>query len=203
MSTQLQFKVIGGEDLSAYSENQFSLITIALVLHHVKPLEKYLRDMFRVLEPGGFVYVREHDCTTKELSAVLDIQHAFGPLVYAKTQREGYLEQYWRNYFTKEYLTEQFCGAGFVHEVDAPYQRRLYRNADRQGLKRNSRTVLRNPLRSYSKQKPNPNSSPSPSPSPNPDLDSDSDPDSNPNPSPNPNHNPEPNPDPDLTLAQT
>lgn len=50
-----------GDSLPEEWTNRFQLITAFVVFHHVKHQEQTLRDLYRVLTPGGVLILREHD----------------------------------------------------------------------------------------------------------------------------------------------
>lgn len=50
-----------GDTLPSEWSNRFHLITAFVVLHHVKDQEHALRELYRVLAPGGILIMREHD----------------------------------------------------------------------------------------------------------------------------------------------
>ena len=43
-------------------DNRVDLITCLTVLHHVPHLDDMLAELVRILRPGGYLIVREHDC---------------------------------------------------------------------------------------------------------------------------------------------
>jgi SAM-dependent methyltransferase len=48
---------------TAFADEQFDIVTISAVLHHVPPVERHAvyRELGRVLKPGGRIYVFEHN----------------------------------------------------------------------------------------------------------------------------------------------
>lgn len=80
MNSQFNFRHYDGITLP-YCNNCFDLITIYMVLHHIADVESFLKEVQRVLRPGGLVILREHDCTPNETRLFLDVQHGFYALV--------------------------------------------------------------------------------------------------------------------------
>ncbi|CAF4682635.1 unnamed protein product, partial [Rotaria sp. Silwood2] len=61
------------------ADNRVDLITCFVVLHHVPQLDLILPEFVRILRPGGYLIMREHDCKkTYSLTAkYLNFIHAF------------------------------------------------------------------------------------------------------------------------------
>jgi len=81
---KLQFKLIKDNKPLDVQDNMFDLITVFMVMHHIKDnqQEKTIRDLYRMLKPGGRLLLREHDApvgnsrvTFEEFSKVIDILH--------------------------------------------------------------------------------------------------------------------------------
>jgi 2-polyprenyl-3-methyl-5-hydroxy-6-metoxy-1,4-benzoquinol methylase len=61
------------------ADNRVDLITCFVTLHHVPQLDMMLAEIIRILRPGGYLILREHDCkTARSLKAkYLNFVHAF------------------------------------------------------------------------------------------------------------------------------
>ena len=68
-----------------FPDNHFSVVSCMNVLHHMQDLSKGLEEIARVLQPGGCLLVREHECMTEEYAAYLDIMHYLFVLMGAST----------------------------------------------------------------------------------------------------------------------
>jgi ubiquinone/menaquinone biosynthesis C-methylase UbiE len=53
-----------------------------MVLHHVPDADASVREIVRVLRPGGMLVLREHDCASPTLAAVIDTLHGFYAAVW-------------------------------------------------------------------------------------------------------------------------
>jgi SAM-dependent methyltransferase len=58
-----------------YKDNFMDFISCFMVLHHVKPLEEELKEIYRVMRPGGLLFIREHDCRNDIEAMLVDIEH--------------------------------------------------------------------------------------------------------------------------------
>lgn len=62
------------EDLP-YKDGQFQFVSLIMSLHHFPDPKKALKEVRRVLAPGGILLIREHNCKTDEFSTFLDFIH--------------------------------------------------------------------------------------------------------------------------------
>jgi 2-polyprenyl-3-methyl-5-hydroxy-6-metoxy-1,4-benzoquinol methylase len=53
---------------------QYDFITIEQVLHHVKDLS-ILSKVVGLLNRGGYVLLKEHNCTSESIKLLIDLQH--------------------------------------------------------------------------------------------------------------------------------
>lgn len=93
----ITFKAIKESEPYPFPDAHFSLITVIMVLHHVKDLKHTLREIYRVLEPGGILVIKEHDCFNYADVMLADVEHCMYNLVYAKKVN--------RNFRCKGYAT--------------------------------------------------------------------------------------------------
>jgi SAM-dependent methyltransferase len=47
------------------ADESVNFITCFVTLHHVADLEKTLRELTRISQPGGYLVIREHDCASE------------------------------------------------------------------------------------------------------------------------------------------
>lgn len=54
---KLQFAVTSADDLSQFKHEQFSKITLILAIQNIEQVSQTLKEMYRVLKPGGRAYI--------------------------------------------------------------------------------------------------------------------------------------------------
>jgi ubiquinone/menaquinone biosynthesis C-methylase UbiE len=60
-----------------FPENTFDYITCMQVLHHVVDLDLRLKDFYRVLKPGGKLFIREHDINNENIKDLVIQEHLY------------------------------------------------------------------------------------------------------------------------------
>lgn len=63
------------KDKLPYENEQFTLVSFFMVLHHVKYLDFIINEAKRVLKKGGILVIREHDCISKVYGKIIDCEH--------------------------------------------------------------------------------------------------------------------------------
>jgi SAM-dependent methyltransferase len=93
-----------------YEDNKFDVITCFMILHHIPndSLEGLLKEIYRVMKPGGFLLLREHNADKHDYD-ILDILHSYYDYILTNAT--------WDNpicyYNTIDYWTEKLVGVGF------------------------------------------------------------------------------------------
>jgi ubiquinone/menaquinone biosynthesis C-methylase UbiE len=91
---------------------KFNLITLLMVLHHVKNIDRYLREVNRIMKMNGLLVVREHDAFNDIDNMLIDIDHALYDRVY-QNNSQLYLDTYYAKYFDWIERTVLFKYYGF------------------------------------------------------------------------------------------
>ena len=94
-----------------YMDRSFDLITMIQTLHHIDDSEYALREIWRVLQPGGFLFVREHSCETLEDKIVIDMEHMLYEVVNDKNWSA--FNNFRANYFSRIRLQQVMQYVGF------------------------------------------------------------------------------------------
>ncbi|MGL5934895.1 MAG: class I SAM-dependent methyltransferase [Cetobacterium sp.] len=93
---------------------RFDLITMFMVLHHISEnnLELFLKEVYRVLKPGGIVIIREHGLNPMihHNTHLLDIMHDYYDNILSSNEVKwkGLFDIEINNYNTAQYWVNQF-----------------------------------------------------------------------------------------------
>lgn len=114
-----------------FGDGEFSLITCFQSLHHIKN-NIILSELYRILEPGGYIIIREHDCDSNFMKILIDIEHCIFETIL-KDQSENFISTYYGEYRSGYEWTTLFENNGLY------YCKRRY----------NFKTTRNNPTRYY------------------------------------------------------
>jgi SAM-dependent methyltransferase len=82
-----------------FEDNKFYLVFALMVLHHIPNYPAVVAELIRVLEPGGFLIIREHDCSPAEFGVVLDLIHGLYALALKPAPEDPtFTDTYWASY---------------------------------------------------------------------------------------------------------
>jgi ubiquinone/menaquinone biosynthesis C-methylase UbiE len=87
-----------------YADNSFELISCFMVMHHVKNLDFFIKEVQRILKPNGYFLVTEHNAQTGIEKMLIDIEH----IMYIKTFVARNTKKQDMNKNVKEYYGEYF-----------------------------------------------------------------------------------------------
>lgn len=100
-----------GEKLP-FDDESISLVTVMMVLHHINDPINTLKEIYRVLEPGGYIVYREHDCGSpyrdgietdhERFSQFLDVVHGMYSCVLS-SPREMSGEEFFKTFYSRYY----------------------------------------------------------------------------------------------------
>jgi SAM-dependent methyltransferase len=104
-----------------FDDNHFDLVTAFMTLHHIPNVELIVKEIFRVLKPGGLFFIKEHDCWSTIDCMLVDIEHCVhmtmsGELEPGKLLPKDYFISY-RNYhaFNKLLSELKFIKADYYY----------------------------------------------------------------------------------------
>lgn len=89
--------------LKKIKDNTFDLITCFHVLHHIPNIEETVKELKRIIKPGGTILISEHDCHDDEFAKLLDIEHEIFDIVINKSVTyDEFIKMYYGKYWPKE-----------------------------------------------------------------------------------------------------
>lgn len=89
VSIPFAFEYINNGRLN-YSDNSFDFITCIFTLHHIPEMDDFIREIWRVLKPGGRIMIIEHSAYTDYDKVLVRIQHLLFSAIY--DNRIDYIE---------------------------------------------------------------------------------------------------------------
>lgn len=117
-------EIITKVDRYPFEDGQFDIITAIMSLHHIPSLDPVIAEMIRVLKPGGYIFIKEHDAWTPSDCALIDIEHALhmtisGEIEPGQLPPADYYIQY-RNYvaFDALFSTLRFIKSNYFHATE-------------------------------------------------------------------------------------
>jgi ubiquinone/menaquinone biosynthesis C-methylase UbiE/lipopolysaccharide biosynthesis glycosyltransferase len=85
-------------------DNEASVVVALMSLHHMRDLDLKLKEVARVLEPGGTLVIREHDAPDGDqcFAALLDVMHGLYARVWpAIPECQSFVGQYYGRYMSR------------------------------------------------------------------------------------------------------
>jgi len=95
----VKYSYIGENSKMDFPDNTFNLITCYHSMHHFKDLSSMILEIKRVLKPGGYIVIREHNCDSLEMAKLIDIEHALYAIVLSNnTTYNKFIKEYYGCY---------------------------------------------------------------------------------------------------------
>lgn len=98
-----------------FSNNNFTIVSAMMSLHHIQNIEPCLEEIKRVIAPGGYLIIREHDCISYELSVVIDLMHAAYAMIFADPTEIDDFRKHFSRYETHQAMLSRISKHGFKH----------------------------------------------------------------------------------------
>lgn len=129
-----QFKYIVDGKLD-YDDNYFDLTTCILSLHHIRNLNEFIKEIYRITKPGGYFLLIEHSVENDYDRLFINIQHMLYGAFYDK--KENYVENpeftycynmYEWNYimFKNRFILKKEDVLNFGNRFDSKYDNIFY-----------------------------------------------------------------------------
>lgn len=113
MPKDFQLTIVDESHKLPYPDNSFDFITSLMILHHEKNYKELIKEIYRVLRPGGFFVMREHDCISETVAAVINIMHYFYMSVWDIEDRSMDTSEYYFGCHTRQDMDNAALSAGF------------------------------------------------------------------------------------------
>jgi hypothetical protein len=73
-TNDLNFKLLDENSKKLpYEDESMSIVFCLMSLHHMKNLNETLNEIYRIVKPGSYLLIREHDCNEKNFCLFLDV----------------------------------------------------------------------------------------------------------------------------------
>lgn len=94
-----------------FAENEFDLVTILAVLHHIENLGKFIKNLCKITK---YIYIKDNDMVTDVSYDLIEIQHELYEGVLYPNDRSPLYR------LKKDYMLKKFKKNGFsvIKEVD-------------------------------------------------------------------------------------
>ena len=129
-----------GQILPTLATGRFSLITTAMVFHHVSFPCAALLELRRLISPAGALLLREHHCATPEMAAFLDIMHGLYSLAWSQPVEWPMFMHEYRAWYRPQEAWDALCQeAGFVRAIDGHAVQSAYEQGQRSNKNKDGR----------------------------------------------------------------
>jgi len=96
-NVEIKFVEIEEKRKYNFEDNFFSLISCFMVLHHVKDLDFVLKELNRITQMNGYIYVTEHQTVSNTERMLCDIEHSIYEISYR--EHSDYHKDFFSNYY--------------------------------------------------------------------------------------------------------
>ena len=95
-----------------YGDNSMNVITAIMSLHHVKDLLFMAKEIERVMAPGAFLIIREHDCWDAADAMIVDIEHKLYQVAFDEGMDNNVFhyrnDNSWENLFNLKLIVKNY-----------------------------------------------------------------------------------------------
>jgi len=90
------------------------MVTAFMVLHHVAVPLEMVKEVYRVLKPGGYFVIREHSVKRNSEAIFLDIVHGLYDQSWSNPKQDPeFLQNHWAQYYSHTQWDDIICSVGF------------------------------------------------------------------------------------------
>jgi len=112
-------EVVQGQPLPM-KDGEVDIVILSMSLHHVHFQKKMIQECYRILRPGGSLYLREHNCKTNRDRVLYDTIHLMCEVVCRKKNYFDFVKSYHARYRKKSEWDDKFERHGFTNDGDEP-----------------------------------------------------------------------------------
>lgn len=112
-------------DVIPFEDDSADAALLFMSAHHFEKLETTLKELRRVLAPGGHVILRDHDFRSEVAHVFMDIVHMFYACIAGNEESpREFLDSFWSNYHSQSAWIRIFEKNGFVLRRTAKFNKR-------------------------------------------------------------------------------
>ena len=113
LTKYLSFGICKRDDSIPLFSNSVDLITAFQTLHHIRDLKFKLKEIYRILSPGGKFIIREHNCENEHVASLIDVEHILYDVVLLGRDYQKTFNEYYGEYLSKFEWTNFLKKVGF------------------------------------------------------------------------------------------
>lgn len=117
----ITYRYLKSNDLPFENES-IDFITCLQVLHHIPDKNYTLFQLYRILKPGGYILIREHNCESIQDQMLIDLEHSLHAFVVDE-QGQDYLQNYNDTYMSKLDLETLVRSYGFIKDDSIVFEK--------------------------------------------------------------------------------
>lgn len=96
-----------------FDSNSFDLVSCFMVLHHVEQLDKLLNEINRIIKPGGYFLIKEHNVFSECINWLVYIEHMMYDVLEYGIKYEQFVKTYFQYTYDKNSLAKKIENHGF------------------------------------------------------------------------------------------
>lgn len=94
-------------------QGKFDLITLFQTLHHINDMNNVIKEVYRLLKPGGVCIIREHDARSEVIKKLCHVEHLLYAYFADGMKLLDFYNEYYAQYYSKVEMVNLFKSAGF------------------------------------------------------------------------------------------
>lgn len=99
-----------------YDDNTFDVLLCYMTIHHMTDYKTTFQNATKLLKPGGYLLIYEHDITNEHQAYFIDFVHFLHELVLNDKFNSEYYSLFSRSYVNRETLLDYFSSIGYINQ---------------------------------------------------------------------------------------